>query len=125
MTIAAWILIGLVVIISILISIVFAKEKMVIGPIVTMVIALVIIGGIVFYSYGTASGRRALIDQKSDLNNGLERTINVYTANGDLIATYTGQIDIEDKDGGYIKFDFDGKRYMYYNCFVETIANIE
>ncbi len=31
-------------------------------------------------------------------------------------------IDIETNDGGYVKFDFDGKRYIYYNCFVETIA---
>lgn len=27
-------------------------------------------------------------------------------------------------DGEYVKFDFDGKRYIYYNCFVESIADI-
>lgn len=72
----------------------------------------------------TASGQRALIDQKSNISNGLERTINVYTANGDLIATYSGKIDIETNDGDYVKFDFEGKRYIYYNCFVESIAEI-
>lgn len=71
-----------------------------------------------------ASGQRALTDQKSELANGLERTINVYTANGDLIASYNGKIDIDTNDGGYVKFDFEGKRYVYYNCFVETIAEI-
>lgn len=28
-----------------------------------------------------------------------------------------------DLNGGYVKFDYDGKRYVYYNCFVETIAD--
>ena len=46
-------------------------------------------------------------------------------ANRDIIATYTGKIDIDQNDGGYVKFDFERKRYIYYNCFVETIANIE
>lgn len=35
------------------------------------------------------------------------------------------KIDIAQNDGGYVKFDFEGKRHIYYNCFVETIANIE
>ena len=49
----------------------------------------------------------------------------MVAADGDVIAQYEGQIDIEANDGGYIKFDFEGKRYMYYNCFVESIADIE
>lgn len=24
----------------------------------------------------------------------------------------------------YVLFDFDGKRYTYYNCFIESIAEI-
>lgn len=36
----------------------------------------------------------------------------------------SGKIDIENKDGGYLLFDFNEKRYTYYNCFVESIANI-
>jgi hypothetical protein len=43
--------------------------------------------------------------------------------NGKIIASYEGRIDIETNDGGYVKFDYDGKRYVYYNCFVETIAD--
>ena len=67
---------------------------------------------------------RALTDQKSELSNGLERTITIYTANGDKIAEYSGKIDIEGNDGGYVLFDYNGKRYTYYNCFVESIAEI-
>lgn len=74
---------------------------------------------------GCSSMSRGVIDLKSDMGGGLNRTINVYTANGDLIATYTGKIDIASNDGGYVKFDYDGKRYIYYNCFVETIADIK
>lgn len=73
---------------------------------------------------GCSSLDRALVDIDSDLNGGLNRTINVYTADGNIIATYSGKIDIEENEGGYIKFDLDGKRYIYYNCFVETIADI-
>lgn len=98
------------------------------GKCVSVVIAIFLIlamlFGMLWVYKNTASGQRALTDQKSDMNNGLERTINVYTANGDAIATYSGKIDIETNDGGYVKFDFDGKRYTYYNCFVESIAEI-
>lgn len=55
----------------------------------------------------------------------MNRIINVYTANGDLIATYEGRINIDANDGWYVKFEFEGKRYIYYNCFIESIANIE
>ena len=73
---------------------------------------------------GCASVERACTDIKSDLNNGLQREINVYTADGELLAHYEGKIDIEMSEGGYVKFDFNGKRYIYYNCFVETIGEI-
>lgn len=87
-----------------------------------LIVALLV--GMLWYFNNTAGGQRALIDQKSNLNNGIERTVTVYTANGEIIAQYTGLIDIEMNDGGYVKFDFEGKRYIYYNCFVETIAEI-
>lgn len=74
---------------------------------------------------GCASCSRALVDIKSNANGGLERTITVYTATGEVIAEYEGMIDVENNQGGCVKFDMNGKRYIYYNCFVETIANIE
>ena len=96
-----------------------------ISVIVGVILIFALLFGMFWYFDNTASGQRALLDQKSDLNNGIERTVTVYTANGDVIAQYTGKIDIETNDGGYVKFDFDGKRYIYYNCFIETIAEIE
>lgn len=88
----------------------------------------VIIGlffGVRWYFQNTASGQRAITDQKSELNNGLERVITVYTADGKVIAQYEGQIDIEGNDGGYVVFDYEGRRYTYYNCFVESVAEIK
>lgn len=72
----------------------------------------------------TESGKRALVDMKSEYLGGLDRTVTVYTADGEVIASYSGKIDIESSAAGYVKFDFEGKRYIYYNCFVETIADI-
>jgi hypothetical protein len=91
---------------------------------ICIVIIMAVLFGLLWYFNNTASGQRALIDQKSNLGNGIERTVTVYTANGEVIAQYEGLIDIETNDGGYVKFDFEGKRYIYYNCFVETIADI-
>lgn len=76
------------------------------------------------YQHHTASGKRALTDYKSEFQNGLERTLTIYTADGTILKQYKGKFDIADEDG-YIKFDWNGKRYIYYNCYVETIADIE
>ena len=89
-----------------------------------VVIIIAILLGMFWWFNNTASGQRALTDQKSELANGLERIVRVYTANGDIIAEYEGIIDIEGNDGGYVLFDYQGKRYTYYNFFVESIAEI-
>lgn len=81
--------------------------------------------GLTWYFTETAAGRRAVVDQRSEFNNGLERTINILNADGEVIRTYTGIIDIEGNDGGYVLFDYNGKRYTYYNCYLESIADIE
>lgn len=129
MTIGGWIICGFLTVMLVLFSWVVidasSNEK---TRVFTIVIAVVLIIALwcsaSWYFHSTASGQRALTDQKSELNGGLDRTITVYTANGDVIASYTGKIDIEANDGGYIKFDYEGNRYIYYNCFVESIAKI-
>ena len=59
---------------------------------------------------GCVSWDRAVTDMKSDVNGGMQRTITVYTADGKELATYKGKIDLSTNDGGYVKFDFNGKR---------------
>ena len=84
------------------------------------------VGCMVCFATGcTASTKRKLVDIQSNWAGGLQRTITVYTADGQKLASYHGKIDIESNDGGYVKFDLDGKRYIYYNCFVESIADID
>lgn len=87
-------------------------------------IIAILCGILIIISFsGCASWDRTVTDMKSDINGGLNRTIKIYTANGDLMAEYNGKIDIDMNDGGYVKFDYNGKRYIYYNCFIESIAD--
>lgn len=126
MTIGGWILFGILAFFILGIGLMFMiMEDSKISFPISIVITILILIGMLWYYENTASGQRALVDQKSELNNGIERVINVYTANGDMIASYEGKIDIDTNDGGYVKFDFQGKRYIYYNCFIETIADID
>ena len=96
----------------------------IIVPIVCVLATIGFLIGMLWYYGNTASGQRAMVDQQSDFGNGLDRIVRVYTANGDIIAEFEGKIDIEGNDGGYVLFDYEGKRYTYYNCFVESVAEI-
>ena len=138
MTIKGWAIFGIVtacVIVFTAVAFLFVNENMArskkwiftsLG--VVLVAGSLIIGafaGLHWYYTETAEGRRAVIDQQSNINNGLERTINILNADGEVIRTYTGVIDIEGNDGGYVVFDYNGRRYTYYNCYLESIADIE
>lgn len=88
------------------------------------IIVITILASTMLFS-GCASLERGLKDIGSDLSGGLDRTLTVYNANGDVLKTYKGKIDLETTEGGIVKFDLDGKRIMYYNCYVEVIENGE
>lgn len=91
---------------------------------IAAVVAIALIFGVGFWYYNnTASGLRAKTDERAELQNGLQRVITIYTADGTVLKHYEGTIDIE-QDQGYVKFDWKGKRYIYYNCYVETIADL-
>ena len=99
-------------------------DKPIIGIAIAVVLIALVFGVGFWYYNNTASGIRARIDQRANFQNGLDRTITIYTADGTILKQYEGKIDIE-QDQGYVKFDWNGKRYIYYNCYIETIANIE
>ena len=127
MTIGAWIVCSILALLIIGGAFFISCDSSTTSKVITWVVAIILIvamfGGVYWYFHSTASGQRKLTDQRSDLANGIERTITVYTATGNILAQYQGKIDIEsDKD--YVKFDWNGKRYIYYNCFVEAIATI-
>lgn len=126
MTVSGWILFAIfAVIIGVLGYAIYDSTESVLAIVAAALAIALLLGCMLWYFNGTASGKRAMVDQRSDFSNGMERTIKVYTADGNIIAEYTGKIDIEDNAGGYLLFDFDGKRYTYYNCFVESIAEIK
>lgn len=130
MTIAGWIIFGFVAVVAGLFAFCFydgssTRTGRILAIVIPIVVAMLILIGLHWFFGNTASGQRMLIDERSELEKGIERVVTVYTADGKILAQYEGKIDIEQNDGGYVKFDFDGKRYIYYNCFVESIADIE
>lgn len=76
--------------------------------ITTIILAIAI--GIGACCYNSQSIKRLRKDIKSDLNGGLNRTVTVYTADGEILKTYKGKIDLETTDGGIVKFDLNGQR---------------
>lgn len=116
MTISGWILWGLAAALFIFMLILFCQNEY---SSVRKVIATLIVAVILSRLFGLGYW----ICNYTARSNGVDRTVTVYTANGDIIAQYHGKIDIDSNDGGYIKFDFEGKRYIYYNCFVESITD--
>lgn len=86
-----------------------------------MVLALLLAATLIitpFVYMGTEKGKRALKDQKSNFNNGIERVVKVYDISGELIEQYEGKFDIEVSNSSgtpYIVFDDDkGKRHIIY-----------
>jgi len=85
-------------------------------------VGLVIIGiilacfwglGIFYFGY-TESGKRALKSQNSELNGGIEREVNVYDVEGDLIQSYRGKFDIEYENERILFDDENGNRHIIY-----------
>jgi hypothetical protein len=86
---------------------------------ICIVLSLAIgVGAACFYA-NTETGKAQIKSTKSGIS-GMNRVVRVYTADGTLLAEYEGRFNIEDENGG-IMFDYDGKRCIYWNCFVESI----
>lgn len=71
---------------------------------------------------GVASVERGIKDMQSSVT-GLDRVVEVYDYNGELLKKYRGKIDIEAPTEGSsmqqkVKFDVNGKRVMIYNGIV-------
>lgn len=73
-----------------------------IGTIAAIIIVVaIIVGGMMFWLYGTQQGKRAQKDTESNLGDGLKREIVLYTRDGDIIKKYTVIGDVEYKYDPY------------------------
>ena len=86
--------------------------------ILALVIALIIIGGIwggtYWYYSNTASGKRELKTQDSNLNNGIEREVIVYDMDGDELEYFRGRFDVDYEDERIMFDDENGNRHVIY-----------
>lgn len=80
---------------------------------------------LIFGLSGCATINRVAKDISSDASGGLNRTVTVYSGDGQVLETYSGKIDVRQSEyGNEVKFDLDGKRIIIYNCpvIVEEIS---
>lgn len=87
---------------------------MAISMTVSAVLVVFVLIGMLFYYNNTASGKRAYKTQESNFNYGIERTVEVYDATGNLLKTYNGKFDIDYDDNRIIFDDENGKRHVIY-----------
>lgn len=66
---------------------------------ITVLVTVLVVGlasfGIHWYFTSTASGIRTAVNFKSNVNNGMEREITVYNADGKVIMHMKGKFDIQ------------------------------
>lgn len=86
-----------------------------VGGIIAIIVGLAItIGmyaGFHWYYSSTASGQRAFKSQESNLGGGIERTVTVYSYDGEVLGEWTGKFDVTENDQETY-FDIDGKRVI-------------
>ncbi len=85
-----------------------------------VIVVLMILFGFWYYN-NTAKGIRAMKDQQSNLNNGINREITIAAEDGREIYHYRGKCDIETNDKYIIFEDENGCRQMIYWGITDTI----
>ena len=124
MTITAVALLVILAVVGLFVSFMCFTDDPKLGVITLLVVLLVWAGAFIAFKwyYGsTASGARALKDQQSNLNQGLNRQITITAEDGREIYHYKGKCDIETQDR-YILFEGeDGLRRTIYWGITDTI----
>lgn len=102
-------------------------KTLAIGLLITALVVTLFLAGGAWYFNNTASGARALKEQQSNLNNGLNREITIIAADGREVFHYKGRCDIEtDHEDNYILFEGeDGLRRMIYYGVTDTVLILE
>lgn len=128
MTIAAWVITILLGVLGIVVSVClfYAEEptKGTISLVITLVVVVGLILGFSWFYNNTGTGIRAMKDQHSELNNGINRNIKVIESDGFVSYEFSGKADLEMHDD-YIVFESDGKRTIIYKSYTSTIVITE
>ena len=125
MTVGMWVIFGVIIFIGVVIAVLFWASESTVGTVITLLItalcAVAMCWGGHWYCGSTADGIRAMKDQQSNFDNGLNREIIITAEDGREIFSYKGKCDIEHNDG-YILFETeDNKRMMIYYGVTDTI----
>lgn len=119
MTVAGWVLFGIIVVIAACICIfsIIADINPVWKVLVLMICVICVLGafaGFKWYFKNTESGKRAVKTQKSNFEGGTRRKVTVYDVNGNAIQEYDGEFDVT-YDNDRILFDDEkGLRHIIY-----------
>ena len=91
-----------------------STKGLVISIAVAGVLCVIVLFGMLFYYNKTASGKRAYKTQESNFHGGIERTVEVYDATGNLLKEYRGKFDIDYDDSRIIFDDEENRRHVIY-----------
>ena len=125
LTLGQWITTGIIAI-AVIILVGFliyddAFKSAMIALIIGLIIEALFIGFLSWYNTKTAGGVRHYKDYVSDIENGLNRSIDIYAEDGRQIYHYDGKIDIEDNNGYILFEDEDHKRHIIYYGALDTV----
>lgn len=117
MTVAGWIIFAIIAAVIMISALAITDGfdlNIVSGFLVGIILSGIVLGIMLFYFNNTASGKRAFKSQESNFNNGIERSVEVYDATGNLLKTYSGKFDVDYDDNRIIFDDENNKRHVIY-----------
>ncbi|MCI3922502.1 hypothetical protein MO973_19915 [Paenibacillus sp. TRM 82003] len=95
---------------------IFKQKYSLLGAIISAFLTVGLFG---YFFTSTTPGERTLKTFQSENSGGLERSVDVYDQQGNLLKTYEGKLDVQENDyGNKVLFDLDGKRIVIYNAIV-------
>ena len=96
------------------------KTKGIIAAVsVVAVICLIVL----FWLFGTESGKRSIKNMQSNISGGIERVVRIYDVNGELIEKYEGKFDVEYDSDRILFDDENGKRHVIYYSTATVIID--
>ncbi len=116
MTVIGWIIFAVFAVVIMVAAILIGAEvgNILTGALVGIIISGVLLGIMLFFFNHTAAGKRAFKSQESNFNNGIERTVEVYDATGNLLKSYSGKFDVAYDENRIIFDDENNKRHVIY-----------